>query len=142
MILYIGSVGLATFDSRISGPRWWISREPRRVDIYLGYLGATSPLPTDETAAEERGNWILVAEGILIYFCRPPINAQDIQSCSNEPVVVFNVGEWHTLPATLSNLWLKSPALNDPAFRFFEYQRKSPSADQDSLSPLAGRRSG
>ena len=127
-LLYIGR---ATETGNKFGGRLrqhdWISYEPRKVSIYLGYLGSTSPIPETKSAQEEWGKWIEVAESILIYFCRPPRNSHGIKTCPTEPVILFNVGERHHLPTTLSNLYLQSPALVDPSFQIF--------VEPDAISP-------
>jgi hypothetical protein len=120
-LLYIGRTTeyKRRFSTRLA-EHTWIAQEPRKISIYLGRLGSTSPLPDGLPAAEEWGEWIVIAEGILIFFCRPPRNSHGIQTCpGGKPVIVFNVGERNQLPSALSNLYLSSPALVDPNFRIF-----------------------
>lgn len=105
-LLYIGKSDNNVFGYRMQGHyRDWISKEPSKVSVYLGYfIGEHETHPSDEVWSK----YIEYAEKLLIYCCQPSYNVREKywKPIFEKEFVVLNFGQRHQLPAVFSSLIL------------------------------------
>lgn len=105
-LLYIGKANQQTFATRLSQHECWTKNEISETKIYYGRLGGITNIETKEW---ER--LINVAEKLLIFYCSPPYNTQNINWYGDLEVhtIVLNLGKKNKLPNEVSTFWEESP---------------------------------
>jgi hypothetical protein len=105
-LLYIGQTIDQNFALRFSSHQPWINDENSDMIIYLGIIGGND----SETEFEnDLKNEIDLAERLLIYYCAPAYNSQNIRDIGidekDSDVLLLNFGKKGMLPYELSSLW-------------------------------------
>ncbi len=112
VLLYIGQTN-GSFSKRIkSHYDQWIKYEFDEVEIYLGKIWKSTDV------GNESENSLLEAEKLLIYFCAPAYNSNDIVDYKKPPkdsesVTIMNFGKISSLPTVVSSKWYHADIWED-----------------------------
>ena len=104
-LLYIGKAADQTFAARIK-QHPWLTWEASDINIYIGKVGG---LGKDHSDNETWVREISEAELLLINYCSPPRNAQNIKSYGKiHNTLVLNFDKRNRIPREVSTLYNES----------------------------------
>lgn len=106
VLLYIGKTERSYAERFISHETDWIRYEYDDVSVYLGEVKADGDIKKS----------ILDAEKLLIYYCAPAYNSNeltDYRKNGTEDIILMNFGRIASLPTEVSSLWYDSDIWTD-----------------------------
>jgi hypothetical protein len=116
-LLYIGKASQQTFAKRLSQHECWTRNEISEIKLYLGRLGGKENQVTEEWERQ-----IDLAEKLLIFYCSPPYNTQNINWYGDIDVhtIVLNLGKKNKLPLEVSTFWEESSFWDKTVWQYFK----------------------
>jgi hypothetical protein len=103
-LLYIGKTQDTKFGERIPANQEWVNWDSSDVDIYLGRIAGIDQMTEDKW--NEWDSKIDRAERLLIYYCSPPYNGENLQSYGDmQDTIVLNYKARKRLPVEVSTAY-------------------------------------
>ena len=105
-LLYIGKANQQNFATRLLQHEWWLNTEYSEIKLFIGRIGGTKDIDFNDWELR-----IDLAEKLLIFYCSPPYNTQNINGYGEieHHTIVLNLGKKNKIPLEVSTLWEESP---------------------------------